>query len=92
MFEHIMIDNYIVTKDDDSAIKITPITLFRRFNPNIDITTLPKLTLGHRIYDNSLLSHLSTGQLFFEDISNQEIVTRLRYPNRQYPVIYNLEY
>ncbi len=39
MFETIIIDNCIVTKDETNGIQITPIRLITRIYPNINITS-----------------------------------------------------
>ena len=63
----IIIDNCIVSKFEN-GLRILPIRLKQKLNPNFDISSLQKITYGSMINDHKIISQLAKGILKFEDL------------------------
>ena len=66
--ESIIIDNCIISNFSGNGIRITPISLVKKYNPSLNIDLLQKITYGSRINDNSVITQLASGLLKYEDI------------------------
>ena len=64
----IIIDNCIVSKFMENGLRIIPICLKQKLNPNFDIISLQKITYGSRINDHKIISQLAKGILKFKDL------------------------
>jgi hypothetical protein len=90
MFQHINIDNQVVSILNNGIIRISPQSFFE--NQGIDCNIFPKLTLGSRLVDNQVLCAINNGSLEFSDLFEQEKLERRSYVTQSVtpPVIYNL--
>ena len=66
--DNIVIDNCVVSRFMGNGVKIAPIRLFQKLNPNFNVNSLQKITYGSRREDNNILSGLCTGNLKFDDL------------------------
>ena len=64
----VIIDNCIVSKFMENGVRIMPIRLKQKLNPNFNIHSLQKITYGNKSADNRILCNLSNGILKFEDL------------------------
>ena len=65
----VIIDNCVVSKFMENGVRITPINLKQKLNPNFNISSLLKITYGSKVKDNKILSDLCEGILKFEDLN-----------------------
>lgn len=67
----VVIDNCIVSKfigNGIRGIRILPISLAKKMNPQLDIVSLQKITYGSRMKDNYIISQLAQGLLKYENL------------------------
>ena len=62
----IIIDNVVVTPLSLTDIRFTKVDRLRKIG--VDITRVPKRSYGSRLFENSILSQLTTGTLSFSDL------------------------
>ena len=64
----VVIDNCIVSRLMGNGIRIQPIRLAKKMNPELNIDMLPRITYGNRAKDNYVISQLAMGVLKYEDL------------------------
>lgn len=65
----VLIDNCIVSKFMGNGLRIRPVSLQEKINPNFNINSLKKITYGSRVNDSRILQQLSDGILKYEDLN-----------------------
>ena len=65
----VVIDNCIVSKFMGNGLRIRPISLQKKINPNFNINSVKKITYGSRLNDSKILQQLSDGILKYEDLN-----------------------
>jgi len=63
-----VIDNCIVSKLMGNGLRIRPISLEKKLNPNFNINSLQKIEYGSRLKDNKIIQQLCNGTLKYEDL------------------------
>jgi hypothetical protein len=53
-----------------NGVSVGSVDRLKKINKTLDIELLPKLTLGSRKLDNSLLSHSIAGTITFNELEN----------------------
>jgi len=73
----VVIDNCIVSNMSHGGVqgvRIRPIRLEKKLNPNFDINSLQKIEYGSRWKDNEIIQKLCDGTLKYEDLRfNQNV-------------------
>ena len=67
----VVIDNCIVSNMSNGGVigvRIRPITLEKKLNPNFNIHSLQKIEYGSRMKDNKIIQQLCDGTLKYEDL------------------------
>ena len=71
----VIIDNCIVSKLMGNGLRIRPISLELKMNPNFNINSLQKIGYGSRLNDNKIIQQLCDGILKYEDLNfNNSVV------------------
>jgi len=65
----VVIDNCIVSKIMGNGLRIRPISLEKKLNPNFNINSLQKIEYGSRLKDNKIIQQLCNGTLKYEDLN-----------------------
>jgi hypothetical protein len=65
----VIIDNCIVSKFTRNELRIRPISLEKKLNPNFNINSLRKITYGNRLNDHKIIQQLADGILKYEDLN-----------------------
>ena len=66
---HVIIGNCIVTNVMGNEVRIRPIALEEKLNPNFNVNSLQRFTTGNKIRDNRIIKQLCDGNLKFEDLN-----------------------
>ena len=71
----VIIDNCVVSKFLQSGVSVTPISMLKKHKADLScLPELPRISLGSRMLDNSLLSRIST--IDFEMITVEELIEK----------------
>ena len=65
----VIIDNCIVSKFMGNGVRIRPISLEQKMNPNFNVNSLQKINYGSRLNDNKIIQQLCDGLLKYEDLN-----------------------
>jgi predicted nucleic acid-binding Zn ribbon protein len=66
---NVIIGNCIVTNVMGNEVRIRPIALEEKLNPNFNVNSLQRFTTGNKIRDNRIIKQLCDGNLKFEDLN-----------------------
>jgi hypothetical protein len=84
----ILIDNCIVrtTRSGYGSI-VESVRFYRRSHPRANIDLYPRVTMGHRIHDNYLLSYIINRNITVDDVMDSEKIQAIHFPPHSPPII-----